>query len=1804
MKKKTEAGSDSKYSKNHIDKFSWIDEIKNEKISSRSKSINPLVDKVLSDNEISIEPIKKQDSSKIVNRFFSKIKDLKISEILKTITPKQSELIDRTEKIKEVKKSKIKPSKKTKRSPYLINIKSSPILQRAKKLPIKQALALVVVFVLISATLPLILPEIYGNPGEGVKISLEPNNVYVDDVMIINATIPTYYNITSVTADFEGFDQINLELIDESETEQKWTASWVVPNMSSGEYFTDINAYDKDNLSYSATLEWWIAEEIIEIVTKDPNKNKTEEPLDNDSTDIDENKTEVTNFLEISIMTDKESYFLNDTVQIQGKVLLNDLFINNSVKLIIENSIYNQSVDLNVTYGEFSYEFTPKIIGDYNIEALVSYENISAKESMIIIIQSFPPKNKTDANAIDLVVWDDTDYLEKYVDESVTFYTNCYRGGASIENAICYISFNIRDWSDPIEMDNKNGVYSYSKTFKKSGKYEFNVTCYVPGYENISLINDFKILRPKIGFETVSNVEIGKDVLWSQSFYAEEGLTFNVSKYAYNISIVGIDSEKDIIVITEGKNKSLNEYNKNKQRERIVKDNLNYQDSFVIDSNDIPQQDSDEYDVQLVILNESDYVEISYFTSGPKIYEESLGEKGKRVIVSSDVHYNDIFTYVSIVESQKEHVKLYWLDDGTYKLVRNATLIDTNNNNLFDRIEWITPSLSNQTYQIVITKAEHLDENRSFISDIYDEVYQLDNIWSETIPTWHYIRVTFEIPLDNTRDITLYPRIVSGTPRIEIYEVDGNEIIAEFESLVSYAYNKVYLTGLNGSQDTFDLRVLDGSIEIDHIIDPSQYARPNADLYNDPLKPWVTTEATRYEAINETFADGSLSEIHTENNQVTAYVAGLQSVTDPTVHTGHTIRVQAHEDGADMTLEVQLRQGYVDETTQGTLIATTGALALTTSYALYEYNLTEGEAENISDYTNLSFRFVPADLGAKQVYVTWAELEVPAAYTPDAPSSFTATANGRFQIDLSWTDHGYADTTLVEWNSAEDPTWDPGDHTELYNGTDESTSHTSLDPDTTYYYKAWSWNDTDNVWSTGSTDNTTTNAHNPPSLHDENPANGSSNQDLSLTWNITIDDADGDTFNWWINCSNGQTNSSTGDSDGSKELSITGLTYDTEYTVWANATDSYNQWNYTWYNFTTRSIYTPLAPGSFTAVADGRFEIDLSWDADPNNKTLVRYAAGGTPPASTTEGTELYNDTGASTSLTSLQPSSQYSFAAWTWNITDSVYSASSSTDTATTDSNIPTDHGTPSPANGSENQPVILTWSIEITDKESDTFNWTIECSNGQNNSANNENNGTKQLSLSGLSYLTEYKVWVNSTDDYDWNRTWYNFTTRAAYTPDAPSSFTATANGRFQIDLSWTDHGYSDTTLVEWNSAEDLSWDPGDHTDLYNGTGESTSHTSLDPGTTYYYKAWSWNGTDNVWSTGSTNNSTTDSNNAPIISFEFPSNSSTGISLTPVLNVTVDDSDGDILTVKWYENTTEVFVLRNTNNSVSTGSNVSYTFTEFDSFCTTYWWKVTANDSYNGWDNETFYFTTIENMSTSVDTISPYLQTVSPLTINATESAEGTPEDVTLYYRWSDDNVSWETGGLHGINWTVWNNDSNPDTASPWSWDFDFPNGTGYYEFYSIGKKSGISDETAPASADAICNYTVGTISISLSHESWDIGETWIEDPNPYQTTGDYFTLTNDGTVTVDVTLNATNATNSSANAKWAISETTGHDQFKLEYQIGAGEWTNINETYGSFTNSLITSETFDLRIYMATSSSTQDELSFTITFKAVAS
>ncbi|MDG6218757.1 MAG: type IV pilin N-terminal domain-containing protein [Candidatus Thermoplasmatota archaeon] len=59
-----------------------------------------------------------------------------------------------------------------------------------------------------------------------------------------------------------------------------------------------------------------------------------------------------------------------------------------------------------------------------------------------------------------------------------------------------------------------------------------------------------------------------------------------------------------------------------------------------------------------------------------------------------------------------------------------------------------------------------------------------------------------------------------------------------------------------------------------------------------------------------------------------------------------------------------------------------------------------------------------------------------------------------------------------------------------------------------------------------------------------------------------------------------------------------------------------------------------------------------------------------------------------------------------------------------------------------------------------------------------------------------------------------------------------------------------------------------------------------------------------------------------------------------------------------------------------------------------------------------------------------------------------------------------------LNTAPWNIWEDSDNPDETSPWEWEFDFPNDTGYYTFYSIGAHDG-DYESMKNEAEAMCKF-----------------------------------------------------------------------------------------------------------------------------------
>ena len=155
-----------------------------------------------------------------------------------------------------------------------------------------------------------------------------------------------------------------------------------------------------------------------------------------------------------------------------------------------------------------------------------------------------------------------------------------------------------------------------------------------------------------------------------------------------------------------------------------------------------------------------------------------------------------------------------------------------------------------------------------------------------------------------------------------------------------------------------------------------QFARPDAD---EVLGTWTddgsgTTDI--FQAIDE-ISRSDTDFIITGNNPASdIYRAQLSNVTDPAVSTGHIVRYAFGKDAGarDIGIVVDLLQGA------STVIATKTESAVAVGFAAGTFTLTGGEADNITDYTDLRIRFTADTTGAgapAQAQISWFELEVP-----------------------------------------------------------------------------------------------------------------------------------------------------------------------------------------------------------------------------------------------------------------------------------------------------------------------------------------------------------------------------------------------------------------------------------------------------------------------------------------------------------------------------------------------------------------------------------------------------------------------------------------------------------------------------------------------------------------------------------------------------------------------------------------------------------------------------------------------------------
>lgn len=294
----------------------------------------------------------------------------------------------------------------------------------------------------------------------------------------------------------------------------------------------------------------------------------------------------------------------------------------------------------------------------------------------------------------------------------------------------------------------------------------------------------------------------------------------------------------------------------------------------------------------------------------------------------------------------------------------------------------------------------------------------------------------------------------------------------------------------------------------------------------------------------------------------------------------------------------------------------------------------------------------------------------------------------------------------------------------------------------------------------------------------------------------------------------------------------------------------------------------------------------------------------------------------------------------------------------------------TPIPANGSTEIPIDTEYVyVTIKDPEGDKFNFTIEDSEGNSGTYNNQNNGTKQgpylLTLGNLPYNTTITWWVNLTAG-TWpiqpdNKT-YTFTTEINQPPVITSALPL--NGATGVDINLVNVSVlindSEGETFDWNIDVSTS-DTDSGNDDNNGTKDCTLTTPLAYNTVY---TWWVNLSDYTGNTTAQDKSftftTRGPNYAPNISSPDPSDDAiNNVSLdTGNVTIYIYDPDGDVFS--WSIEVSNGDSATGTNEGNGTKS-CPLTIPLNDTEVYTWWVNITGGtwDTGYGPVNQTYNFT-----------------------------------------------------------------------------------------------------------------------------------------------------------------------------------------------------------------------------------------------------
>ena len=507
----------------------------------------------------------------------------------------------------------------------------------------------------------------------------------------------------------------------------------------------------------------------------------------------------------------------------------------------------------------------------------------------------------------------------------------------------------------------------------------------------------------------------------------------------------------------------------------------------------------------------------------------------------------------------------------------------------------------------------------------------------------------------------------------------------------------------------------------------------------------------------------------------------------------------------------------------------------------------------------------------------------PVAAAPGAPTGFNAQANGRTQIDLSWTAPSETNGAPITGYQIEVSTNSGTAWSDLVEDTEKTATayeHTGLQPNTTRHYRVRAINSA-GPGSHSNIDNATTDAASAPDAPTGLNAQADGQTRVDLNWTAPSETGGMPITGYRIEVSPNGTNGwdDLVDNTGNAATTYphTGLTAGTtrHYRVYAiNSVDESPASNMA--NATTDAASAPDAPTGLSATASGRTDVILSWNAPSENggAPITGYRIEVSSNAGTTWADQVRNTGNPTTTYTDagLTPGAvrQYRVSAINSADTGDPSSVVSVTVGVTSVPDAPT--GLSATAAGRTQ--INLSWSAPVDNGGAAINGYRIQVSS---NGTSGWTDLVEDTGSAGTAYehtglqpgtTRHYRIYANNSvgESTDASNI-ANATTALTASPGAPANLVATASGRTDISLSWTaptDNGGAAITGYQI----EVSSDAGDTwSDLEANTGSAATtytHTGLMPGTTRHYRVRAVNSID-AGAPSNVDNATTDALSAP---------------------------------------------------------------------------------------------------------------------------------------------------------------------------------------------------------------------------------------------------------------------------------------------------------------------------------------------------